>query len=625
MTRDIVIAVRSLRNRPGFSLAAVLILAIGIGANTAVFAVAKAVLFRPLGFEEADGLVWLRSTRTAAGASDWEVSWREMEDVREASTAFQAIGTFGLMESRWEENGDVEHLQSIQINPGLVEVLRLRPVLGRTIQAADVAEGAEAVVMVSEELWKTRLGGKPEVLGTQLRLDRQVSTIIGVVPAGFEFPVERLQSTGNGSRLTTGIKDVWLPMPTPKGSDLTSRAARMFLGVARLAPGVTFEKARSEVVAIGERAAREHADTSRGFGLDLLTMRDQVLGRTRHAIPMVAAAVAAVLLMGCVNLAHLMVARGVERHRETALRLALGAGRRKLLRSAAWEAGCLAVAGGGAGLVAAVGIVHGMVQLGGGHVPFLREASIDPASAAFTFGLSVLTVLVFAVVPAWRATRVDPADALRAGPRASSMPGLRQWHRGMLVGQTAAVLVLLLSAGLLLESYRRLMRLDLGYHPESVVTFDVASRDFETNGDVCRMYRRLRERVAAIPGVLAVGTISSVPLTATWNINEKPQVVGRPVPEADRPVVAANFVAFDYFQAMRIPLIEGRYFYESELDDHGYGRKVILNQAAARVLFPGNSAVGGHLTVGSNPDRELEVIGVVRDTRDVRLEDEARP
>lgn len=625
MIRDIVMAVRSLLQRPGFTSAAVLILATGIGANTAMFAAAKAVLFRPLGFEEADQLVWLRSTREATGDADPEVSWREIEDVRGASTAFQALGTFGARSGPWEGNGITEDIDAIEVTQGLIEALRLRSVLGRTLQSSDAVEGAEAVAMVSEEFWRSRLGGRPEVLGHRLRWDRREFTVVGVVPAGFEFPIERLKPTGTGSGLPTGVKAIWLPQSAPKGHDLTSRAARMFLALGRLAPGVPVESARAEVEAIGRRVALEHPETNRGFGLGLLSLRDQVLGRTRQALPLVAVAVAAVLLMGCVNLAHLLVARGVERHREMALRLALGAGRRRLLRSAIIEGAGLAVIGGGLGLGVAVLTLQAMRRLGGGHIPFLGEAVVDATSVVFTVGLSVFTVLVFGLVPAWRLTRIDPADALRAGARASSMPGMRRWHQGMLLGQTAAVLVLLLSSVLLLESYRRLMGLDLGYRPDSVLTLDVASRDFATNGDVCRMYRRLRGLLASIPGVTAVGTISSVPLTSQWNINEKPQVVGRPVPEADRPVIAANFVAFDYFQAMRIPLVEGRYFFEGELNDDGYGQKVILNQAAAKTLFPGTSAVGGRFTVGSNPDRVLEVIGVVRDTRDVRLEDEARP
>ena len=214
---------------------------------------------------------------------------------------------------------------------------------------------------------------------------------------------------------------------------------------------------------------------------------------------------------------------------------------------------------------------------------------------------------------------------MRTGTRSTGGPQIRAWQQGLLVGQIAVVLVLLASAGLLLESFRRLIGQDLGYQPRSVIAMDLSQFGFDTNGDVCRMYRALRERLAALPGVEAVGTISSAPLTGKWTFNERPDIVGQSVPVADRPSVAATFVAFDYFQAMGIPLREGRFFRDDELKDDGYGQIVILNEAAATVLFPGRSAVGGRFTVGSNPDRILEVIGVVKDTRDVRLEEKPQP
>jgi putative ABC transport system permease protein len=228
-------------------------------------------------------------------------------------------------------------------------------------------------------------------------------------------------------------------------------------------------------------------------------------------------------------------------------------------------------------------------------------------------------------LPALRQSRTEAADVLRTGTRSTGGPQLRAWQHSLLVGQIAMVLVLLASAGLLLESFRRLVGQDLGYQPRSVVTVDVGTPGFETNGDVCRFYRAGRARLAALAGVEAVGTISSVPLTGKWTFNERPNIVGQFVPEADRPTLAATFVAFDYFQAMGIPLVDGRFFRDSELNDDGYGRIVILNEAAAKVMFPGRSAVGGRFTVGSNPDRVLEIVGVVKDTRDVRLEEKPQP
>ncbi|HXJ76030.1 MAG TPA: FtsX-like permease family protein [Candidatus Dormibacteraeota bacterium] len=259
-------------------------------------------------------------------------------------------------------------------------------------------------------------------------------------------------------------------------------------------------------------------------------------------------------------------------------------------------------------------------------MPFIREADVDGLVIAFTAGVSLLTALVFGLLPALRQSGANAAESLHTGRRLTGGPQIRAWQQGLLVGQIAVVLVLLTSAGLLLESFRRLVGQDLGYRPQSVFTIDLSTHGpFDTNGDVCRMYRALRQRLAALPGVEAVGTISSLPLTGKWTFNERPQIVGQPVPEADRASVAATFVAFDYFQAMRIPLREGRLFREDELNDDGYGQTVILNEAAAALLFPGRSALGARFTVGSNPDRILEVVGVVKDTRDVRLEERPQP
>jgi len=232
---------------------------------------------------------------------------------------------------------------------------------------------------------------------------------------------------------------------------------------------------------------------------------------------------------------------------------------------------------------------------------------------------------VFGLLPALRQSRIEATESLRTGARTTGGPQIRAWQRSLLVGQIAVVIVLLASAGLLLESFRRLLGQDLGYKPRSAITIDLNTWGFPTNEEVCRLYRALYTRLSALSGVQSVGTISSAPLTGKWTFDERVQVVGQPVPEAERPSLAATFVAFDYFQAMGIPLLEGRFFRGEELKDNGYGQIVILNQAAARLLFPGRSAVGGRLTVGSNPDRVLEVVGVVKDTRDVRLEEKPQP
>jgi putative ABC transport system permease protein len=399
----------------------------------------------------------------------------------------------------------------------------------------------------------------------------------------------------------------------------------MFLGIARLKPGVSETTARAELAALGKRLAVEHPESNRNWSFSLLSFRDQVFGRTRQGVPLLAAAVAAVLLICCVNLANLLLARGVARQRELAVRLALGAGRGRLVRTLMMESVLLALLGGGLGIAFAHVALQTIGNLAATSVPFIREASLGGTVLAFTAGVSLLTALVFGLLPALRQSRGEAVDALRTGTRSTGGPQVRAWQQALLIGQIAAVLVLLASAALLLESFRRLLGQDLGYQPRSVIALDLNQSEFETNGDVCRMYRNLRQRLAALPGVEAVGTISSVPLMGKWTFSMKAHSPDEPKPEAERPALAAGFIAFDYFQAMDIPLVEGRLFRGDELRDDGYGPIVILNESAASLLFPNRSAVGRRLNIGASAQRIYEVVGVVKDTRDVRLEEKPQP
>jgi predicted permease len=623
---DLKFALRQLLKNPGFTAVAVLTLALGIGANTTVFSVARTVLRRPLGFDAEERLMWLRMANTQTGATEERLSWRDMEDIRAAAQSFAAVASFGSPDVVWNDGDKSEQVSALRVTPNLGDALGLRPALGRLLRSSDAGPGEEPAVVISHELWQTHFGGSPDVLGQSVRLDQTVRRIVGVLPKGLKFPLERAPVLGTGGILKAGQHWFWLPMSEPRGLDRTSRSARMFLALGRLKPGVSEQAARTELAALGRRLAVEDPESNRNWTFDVVSLRNQILGRTRQGIPLLALAVAAVLLICCVNLANLLLARGVTRQRELAVRLALGAGRGRLVRALMMESALLSLLGGGAGIALAHGALQVIRDLAAANVPFIREVTVDAAAVGFTAAVSMVTALVFGLLPALRQSRADAADALRTGTRSTGGPQVRAWQHSLLVGQIAVVLVLLASAGLLLESFRRLLGQDLGYQPGSVITMDLETHGtFDTNGDVCRMYRALREKLAALPGVEAVGTISSVPLTGKWTFSERPNVVGRALPEADRPAVEATFVAFDYFQAMGIPLRDGRFFRDNELKDDGYGRIVILNETAAALLFPGGSAVGGQFTVNSNPDRVLEVIGVVKDTRDVRLEERPRP
>jgi len=618
-------ALRQLSKNPGFTAVAVLTLALGIGANTTVFSVARTVLLRPLGYADEDRLMWIRRVNTQTGAAENQLSWQDLEDIRAAAQSFESVVTDSSSDTRWEDGDQSRMVPMVRATPNLPRLLQLRPVLGRLFLPSDGEANAAPVALISHELWQSRFGGDPHVLGETVRLDNETRTIVGVLPAGLQFPIQRALSPGSGTLVKAGEKPFWIPMPAPRGEDGTSRAARMFLGIGRLKPGVSEAAARAELAGLSQRLAADFPESNRHGRFEVLSVRDQVFGRTQQGMPLLIGAVAVVLLICCVNLANLLLARGVTRQRELAVRLALGAGRGRLMRAAMMECVLLALLGGALGIAFAGGAVRVIHHVASATVPFIGEAAVDGAAIAFTAGLSLLTALAFGWLPALRQSRGNAVAVLRAGVRSTGGREIRAWQRGLLVGQVAVVSVLLASAALLLESFRRLVGQDLGYQPRSVVTVSLDTPGFETNGDLCRMYRALRERIAALPGVEHVGTISSVPLTGQWTFNERPNVVGQFVPEADRPSLAATFVAFDYFQAMGISLREGRFFRDDELNDDGYGRMVIFNEAAANIVFPGRSAIGGRFTVGSNPDRVLEVIVVVKDTRDVRLEEKPQP
>jgi len=622
--RDAQFSARQLRKHPGFTLVAVLTLALGIGANMVVFSVAKAVLFRPLGFDAPDRLMWLRLANIQAGTTEDRLSWRDIEDIRESTQSFESLAAFVARSAAWEQDGRVGEFPGLGVTPNLAEVLRIRPALGRMFLPSDAEKSAAPVVLISFELWQARFGGRPDVIGQTLRLTEESPTVVGVLPPGLQFPLERAPAGGTGNSLKAGLQSVWFPLGV-HGEDRISRGARMFLPIGRLKPSVTEEAARAELGVLGKRLAADHPETNRDCHFDLVSLRDQVLGKTRQGIPLLAAAVAAVLLICCVNLANLLLARGAARQRELAVRSALGAGRGRIVRALMMESALLAALGGGLGIFLAQVSLRGIRALAAGNVPFIREAAIDGSALAFTAGLAVLAAVAFGLLPSLRLSRVEAAESLRGGTRVTGGPQIRAWQQGLLVAQIALVLMLLTAAGLLLESYRRLMGQDFGYRPQPVITLDLATLNQPTNGDASRFYREIHARLAAVPGVESVGTIQSTPLTGKWTFREKAAVFGRPVPPVEQPGLSATFVAFDYFQAMGIPLLVGRVFQPAELRDDDMPPVVILNEAAAARLFPGESAFGKRVSFGNRPERYYEIIGVVKDTRDVRLEERAEP
>ncbi|MBI1194862.1 MAG: FtsX-like permease family protein [Gammaproteobacteria bacterium] len=616
-------AFRQLLKNPGFTAVAVITLAVGIGVNAMVFALARAAFLTPLPVAHDGRSLWLRMANTQSGEREDLLSWLDREDILGSAKSIDSIALIGAPGATWKHDGRFEERPSLLLTPELEEILAVRPVLGRLIRPEDLDPAAPPVVLISHSFWQEHFGGAPSAIGQTLDLDETPRTIIGILPPGADFPINEILPTKSGW-VPSNRAAFWLPLRV-QPSDRVSRDARMFQAVARLKPGASRKAAAAELDWLSRRLSTDFPESNRYRHLDLVSFRDRILGRARTGLVLLAFAVAAVLLICCVNLSNLLLARSVARQHEFAVRLALGAGSRHLVRLLISEALVLSLAGGILGTAFAFALLGAVRPLVVEMVPFVRFASIDPLVLAFVLILSILTAALTSALPGWWQTRTQSRDSFNDGFRSTVPPRILRLQHGLLSGQIALVLVLLSAAVLLAESFRRLMTQDFGYNPESVLTLEISSPGFPSNGDVCRMYRRLHALIAALPGVQFAGTVSSAPLTAKWTFDEKANVLGHSLLEADRPSLAATFVAFDYFPAMGIRLLDGRFFRDSELNDDGYGQNILLNLSAANLLFPGRSAVGGRFTVGSNPDRVLQVIGVVNDTRDIRLEQAPLP
>ncbi len=621
---DFRFAFRQLLKNPGFTAVAVLTLALGIGAGTIVFSVAKAVLFHPLGIDSPERVMWLGLTDTRTGKAGSEFSWIDFTDLRAQSGSFAQLALISWPAVTWEHGDQVEDLTSLHVTADILDVLRIRPFLGRGFEASDTDPAGAPVALLSHEFWQARFGGDPHILGQTLRLNEKARTVIGILPPHLEFPLGHAPAVASGATVYAGVHDVWLPLRVD-GEDATRRGNRMHRLIGRLKPERTLAAARVELSTLGKRWATEYPDTNRGLALEAVGYQEKALGPTRKGIQVLALAVGAVLAICCVNLANLLLARGVARQRELAVRMALGARRARLLTILLTESVLLSLAGGFQGVGLAEAALRLIRAYGPAEVPFLHEVVLDGTVLGLTFGLSLATAFVFGLAPALWQSRIAASEVLKSGTRSSVGPHIRAWQQGLLVGQVAMVLVLLASAGLLIESFRRLMGVDLGYQPREVIALDLENRRVPTNEDTVRLYKEIHRRIVTLPGVEAAGTIQSTPLTGKWTWEEKAQVFGQSLAPAEQPSLAVTFIAFDYFQALRIPLVDGRFFQNADLRDDGYGSMAILNQSAAARLFPGISALGRRFSISSSPGRFYEIVGVVKDTRDSHLEQPPQP
>ncbi len=609
---DLRYACRMFARNPGFTAVAVLTLVLGIGANSAIFSVVNAVLLRPLPYADPDALVMLwehnfprdRPTNVVSPAN--YLAWKD------SSRSFTDMVAIGTSDDNLTGAGDPVKLSAHTLNGDLFGLLGVGAALGRTFTDDEYAPGGEPVVVVSHDLWHTRFGGDPDLVGRAVVLDGRPWTVVGVMPDGFGLLDERI--------------DLWKAMPfdasarTPEG--------RWLRVVARLAPGVSLTQTRAEMTAIAQRLVERFPDFNTGWGVNVVPLHEQMVGAVKPALLVLLGAVGCVLLIACANVAHLLLARSATRRHELAVRAALGASRARLVRQLLVESLLLAGLGGLIAVGLAAWGTDAIIALAGERAPIPRtaEVELDTTVVAFTLVVTLLTGLLFGLAPAWTVSRAPLEGVMRQASRgAGEARSSRRLRNSLIVAEVALALMLLVAAGLMLKSFRGLLEQEPGFRPQQVLTLKVSlptSRYPEGHQRVA-FFEQLLARLEGLPGVRAAGANPWLPLDGMGAATSF-TVDGRPEPPAgQRPVTDVRFVTGRYFSAMGIPLLRGRLF--DGLDGEDGRRVLIVSEAMVRQLFPDEDPLGKRLHISWNGEGPDEIVGVVGDVKHSGLDVEPRP
>ena len=610
LTQDFRYALRMMARNPGFTVVAILALALGIGANTAIFTVVNTLLLRSLPFEDADKLVLVfengrnlnrpRNVISAANYLDW----------RARNRVFEAISAYIDSRGNLTAPGEPEEIVTQAATHEFFSILRAQPLLGRAFTAPDDKPGAPLTVVISHGFWSRKFGTRPDVLGKSIVLNGRTAAIVGVMPAGFRY--------------ANAKTEIWLPLQFDPARDYRANSGRNFHSIARLKRGVTIEAASAEMTRIAADLEREYNAFNAGWGTSVVPLREHVVGDVRTPVLILLGAVACVLLIACANVANLLLARATARQREIAVRASLGASRWRTVRQLLTESLCLGLGGGALGLVIALWGVEALVQLSPPSLP-MRE-SIAPDMTVFGFSLlvSVVTSIIFGLVPALHASRTDLTVALRQGGRSVTGAGNRL-RSAFVVAEVALSLMLLAGSGLLIRSFLGLQSRDTGMDNTNVT----AMRVFLT-GDRYPSQKRVAfldevlGKMRAVPGVDSAATSVFLP-GAPMISGTSYYVQGRPRPEpGHQPVTQVTAVDPDFFSAMRVRLSKGRLFERRDNVMKG-PRTYIVNEAFVRATFPNEEALGKRITVAMGDDIPGEIVGVVADIRHTGLSEKVRP
>jgi putative ABC transport system permease protein len=602
--QDLRYGARMLFKNRGFTLIAVVTLALGIGANTAIFSVVNAVLLQPLPFKEPDRLVMVRET-CLPKFPEFSVSPGNFLDWKRQNTVFERLvairgASFNLIGA-----GDPEQVRALHVTDGFFAMLGGRPQLGRDFLPEEDKAGRANVVMLSHGFWQRRFAGDPKILNQNITLSGQSYTVIGVMPETFRF----------------GENDLWAPMAFT-AQESQNHGGHYISAIGQLKPGVTVDQARAEMIAIAGRLAAQYPEANTGWSVKLMPLLEYIVRSVKPALLVLLGAVAFVLLIACANVANLLLSRAAGRQKEIAIRAALGAGRARIIRQLMTESVLLSVVGGAAGLAMAKWGMDLLLKLAPQNLPRMSGVSLDGRALAFTAAITLLTGVIFGLIPALQASKPNLNETMKDAGRGSTEGGRRQLVRSALVVlEVASALALLVGAGLLIKSFWRLQSVDPGFNPDNALTVSVSlprSKFPEENQRVA-FFQQLLEKVGALPGARAVGATNPLPLVGDTVLGFVIQ--GRPpLPAGAGPSTNFYAVSADYFKAMGIPLRRGRLFTERDAKDAPH--VAIINETMAKKIFPDEDPIGKRITFDggdSNPDW-YEIVGIVGDVKQYGLD-----
>ena len=609
--QDFKYALRMLRKAPAFTAIAVITLALGIGANTAIFSVVNSVLLKPLPYPEPNRLVSVSGLNTRLGEKGRALSFPDIEDLQKQNTVFEHVSAYTGGSATVTGAGEPLHVAAAVVSAETFSTLKVMPVLGRTFAAGEDRPG-NYVVILSNEFWKKQFSAEPSVIGRAIALDGRSYTIIGVMPTGFAFPLD-----DEPPQIWTTLSAI----ATSENGDKAlpeQRGAHFLECIARLKPGVTLQQAHSEVDGLGARLAKEYPDSNSNLTFRVEPALDALVGDLRPQFRLLFGAVGLVLLIGCANVANLLLARATSRQREFAIRAALGAGRGRIVRQLLIESGILALAGGTLGLLIAAWGSSFFAHLAGGIIPRIESAALDARVLAFTFAASIATAILFGIAPALQLSKLGISETLKEGSRGSGHGARHNFLRNALVvAETTLAVILLSGAGLLIRSLITLEHVNPGFDPHGVITFTTELPDprYPKPEMAAAFYRQLYERVRALPGVQSASSVIPLPLGDSV-IRTSFEIEGRPVPKSEEPLAHIRVISTDYFSVMRIPVIKGRVFTAADRADSQ--PVVLINKALAEKTFPGEDPIGKHIKPGFStfgPSKMREIVGIVGDVK----------